>query len=151
MSNESVHVAIAILHQDNHFLMQLRDNNPAIIYPGVWAFFGGHIEPGETPEVGVFRELAEEIGYRPPTLTPFRDYTEAGITRHVFHGPLTVPVSKLELNEGWDLGLLSPEDIQRGDRYSKRAGDIRPLGPIHRQILLDFLEYRSLVVSVSDG
>lgn len=151
MPDPDVHVAIAILHQENQFLMQLRDNNPAILYPGVWAFFGGHLDPGETPEAGVFRELAEEIGYRPPSLTPFRSYSDERITRHVFYGPLTVAISELDLNEGWDLGLLSPDDIQRGDRYSERAGEVRPLGSIHRRILLDFLDYCSVVVSTSDG
>lgn len=151
MTDTHVHVAIAILHQDDQFLMQLRDNNPDIMYPGVWAFFGGHLDPGETPEAGVFRELSEEIGYTPPHLTLFQEYSEAHVTRHVFYGPLTVPLSELELNEGWDLGLFSVEDIQRGDRYSEQAGEVRPLGPIHRRILLDFLDYRSVVVSLSDG
>lgn len=150
MSQEPIQVAIAILHQNNQFLMQLRDNIPTILYPGVWAFFGGHLDPGEHPNDAVVRELAEEIGYRPPTIAPFRAYADGQIIRHVFHGPLTVPIHDLELNEGWDLGLLSVADIQRGDRYSERAGDIRPLGAIHRQILLDFLEQRSPIASVSD-
>ena len=56
-----VEVAIAILFKDGQFLLQLRDNIPTIIYPGHWAFFGGHVEPGETAEAGVWRELKEEI------------------------------------------------------------------------------------------
>ncbi|MBF2079081.1 MAG: NUDIX domain-containing protein [Synechococcales cyanobacterium T60_A2020_003] len=150
MSQEPIQVAIAILHQDNQFLMQLRDNIPTILYPGVWAFFGGHLDPGERPGEGVIRELTEEIGYRPPTMGLFRVYKDAQIIRHVFHGPLTVPIYALELNEGWDLGLLSVADIHRGDRYSERAGDIRPLGAIHRQILLDFLDQHSPIARVSD-
>ena len=50
------HVAIAILYRENKFLMQLRDNIPTIPYPGYWAFFGGHIESGETPEVDMRSE-----------------------------------------------------------------------------------------------
>lgn len=43
---QPISVAIAIIHQDGKYLMQLRDDLPTIAYPGVWGFFGGHIEPG---------------------------------------------------------------------------------------------------------
>jgi 8-oxo-dGTP diphosphatase len=148
MIQERIQVAIAILHQDNQFLMQLRDNNPAILYPGVWGFFGGHLEPGETPEIAVRRELQEEIGYAPTAIAPFRAYSDDRVTRYVFHGALTVSVRALDLREGWDLGLVSVADIQRGDCYSAKAGEVRPLGSVHRQILLDFLAYESLAVGV---
>ena len=64
--SKKVSVAIAILHQDNKFLMQLRDDIPTIWYPGYWGFFGGHIELGETPEIAVGREVMEEINYEMP-------------------------------------------------------------------------------------
>ncbi|NMG61182.1 NUDIX hydrolase, partial [Geitlerinema sp. P-1104] len=38
-------VAIAILHQNGRYLMQLRDDIPTIVYPGQWTFFGGTVEP----------------------------------------------------------------------------------------------------------
>jgi hypothetical protein len=43
------------------------------------------------------------------------------------------------LGEGWDFALLPTAAIARGRYYSARAGQTRPLGTIHRQILLDFL------------
>ncbi|GAB4461662.1 MAG: NUDIX hydrolase [Elainellaceae cyanobacterium] len=135
-----VHVAIAILHQDSQFLLQLRDDIPGIYYPGCWGFFGGHVEPDEAPAAAVRRELLEEIGYAPPVLEPFARYETEEVVRHVFHGRLEVSVEALQLNEGWDLGLLSLEDIRRGDRYSERAGQVRPLGQPHRQILLEFVD-----------
>ncbi|HEY9639014.1 MAG TPA: NUDIX domain-containing protein, partial [Coleofasciculaceae cyanobacterium] len=54
--NPRAAVAIAILYQNNRFLMQLRDENPEIAYPGCWAFFGGHIEPEEPPDIAIRRE-----------------------------------------------------------------------------------------------
>jgi len=140
MNNHLKHVAIAILYQDDKFLMQLRDNIPTIIFPGYWAFFGGHIEPGETPEVAVQREVLEEIGYiLPPTFSKFGDYTDEKIFRHVFSAPLTVDLNKLVLNEGWDMGLLGIEDIKKGEFYSDAAGEVRSLTPVHKKILLDFI------------
>ena len=63
MTKNQVEVAIAILYRDGKFLLQLRDDIPGIAYPGCWALFGGHIEPGEIPEIALKRELQEEIGY----------------------------------------------------------------------------------------
>jgi 8-oxo-dGTP diphosphatase len=136
-------VAIAILYQDDKFLMQLRDNIPTILYPGYWALFGGHIEPGETPEIAVQREILEEIGYTlPPSFAFFGIYPDEHAIRHVFHAPLAVEFSQLVLNEGWDMGLLNLSEIEQGNFYSPIANETRPLGPIHQGILLDFIKSR---------
>ena len=140
MNTKPAEVAIAILYRQDQFLMQLRDNIPTIIYPGYWAFFGGHLDPGETPEEAVKRELLEEIGYTPPFISPFRCYSDSEVIRHVFHAPLTVELNQLVLTEGWDMGLLTPEHIKTGSCYSEKAGQERPLGRPHQKILLDFLE-----------
>ncbi|MDF5737256.1 MULTISPECIES: NUDIX hydrolase [unclassified Nostoc] len=140
MNNQPVHVAIAILYQKNKFLMQLRDNIPGILYPGYWALFGGHIEPDETPEVAVKREILEEIGYTLPPFVEFGYYSNERVVRHVFHAPLLMELNQLVLNEGWDMGLLTPEDIRQGNCYSQKAGEVRPLGSVHRRIMLDFME-----------
>jgi 8-oxo-dGTP diphosphatase len=139
--------AVAILYCDNQFLLQLRDDLPQIRYPGHWAFFGGHVEAGESPEVAVQRELQEEIGYTPPQVHYFRsdlpalaESADRRIIRHVFYAPLLIELEKLELNEGQDLGLSTIEEVQQGYRYSARLEENRPLAKPHRQILLDFLQ-----------
>lgn len=134
-----ISVAIAIIYQDGKYLMQLRDNIPTIVFPGVWGFFGGHIEPEEKPEPALRRELIEEIGYKAAALTKFRTVRARNYIRHIYSCPLTVPVSKLNLQEGWDLKLLTTTEIQQGFAYSQRAIANMPLGDIHRQILLDFI------------
>ncbi|MBD1876165.1 NUDIX domain-containing protein [Nodosilinea sp. FACHB-131] len=137
-------VAIAILYQGDRFLLQLRDDIPTIAWPGHWAFFGGHLEPGEDPDTAVYRELEEEIGYIAPQLSLFERVEDETVVRHVYHGPLVVPVEQLVLTEGLDLGLWSVGDIHQGQRFSSRARGERPLGPPHRQILLSFLEHRRI-------
>ncbi|WP_017317437.1 NUDIX hydrolase [Mastigocladopsis repens] len=136
----ATHVAIAILYQKDKFLMQLRDNKPNIVYPGCWGLFGGHIEPGETSEVAVQREILEEIDYIPPTFSKFGCYRDERAVRHVFHAPLTVELNQLVLNEGWDMGLVTPEDIRQGSCYSSMSGDMRPFGSVPQRILLDFID-----------
>ena len=132
-------VAMAIIYQDNQYLMQLRDDIPSIVYPGVWAFFGGHLELGESPEAGLRRELVEEINYRVKQLTEFRSYQVGNYVRHLFSCPLTVPIEELKLQEGWDLKLLTKAEIERGKAYSSQARAIKPVGDLHRQIMFDFM------------
>ncbi|WP_017306299.1 NUDIX hydrolase [Spirulina subsalsa] len=140
MNSSLIPVAVALLYQPGRFLMQLRDDLPTILYPGYWAFFGGHLEPGETPAEGLKRELWEEIRY---TLThdpyKFGCYSDQRVIRHVFALPLTVSLTDLQLCEGQDWGLLSLADIERGACFSSKANSVRPISPLHRQILLDFI------------
>ncbi|HLP87058.1 MAG TPA: NUDIX hydrolase [Nostocaceae cyanobacterium] len=139
MNDHRPQVAIAILTQNDTFLMQLRDNIPNIAAAGCWGLFGGHLEEGETPEIALQREVLEEIGYNLPSFTKFGIYPDQRIIRHVFHAPLIVDIKELVLYEGWDMGLLTSEDIRRGECYSPIAGEVRPLGTPHKQIMLDFI------------
>lgn len=140
MNNQLAYVAVAILYRENKFLMQLRDNIPNIIAPGCWALFGGHLEPGETPEIAVRREVMEEISYPLTNFKKFGIYSDEKVVRYVFQAPLLVPVSQLVLSEGWDLDLLTAEDIDKGEYYSEQAGEVRPLATLPRKIMLDFIK-----------
>lgn len=139
MNGQLVNVAVAILYRENKFLMQLRDNIPNIIAPGCWALFGGHIEPGETPEIAVQREVLEEIGYELTAFSQFGIYSDQKAVRYVFQAPLLVPLDQLVLSEGWDLDLLTAEDIQQGEYFSQKAGEVRPLATLPQKIMLDFI------------
>ena len=141
INNLPVEVAIAILPRDGKFLMQLRDNIPTILYPGLWGLFGGHIEAGETPEIAVKREVLEEIGYQITNPQKFGCYSDARVTRHVFYAPLTVEIDRLVLSEGWDLGLITPDQITAGFAYSPIAKEERPIGIMHQQIMTEFMEW----------
>ena len=135
----SISVVMAIIHREGKYLMQLRDDIPTIVYPGVWAFFGGHIEPGEEPEPALRRELREEIDYSVKELTYFCCNRVGKYIRHIYSCPLNVSVTELDLQEGWDLKLLTIAEIEQGFAYSAKAGTNKPLGDIHRKIMLDFM------------
>ena len=141
MTNQ-VHVAIAILYQNNQFLLQLRDNIPNIVYPGHWGLFGGHLEAGESPEIAVKRELLEEIGYMPSKLVKFDCYPDATAIRHVYYAPLAVELNTLVLHEGWDMDFLTIDQIKQGSRYSKKAEGAYPIVPIVQRILVDFKQLK---------
>lgn len=137
--DELLCVATAIIYQDGKYLMQLRDDLPHIAHPGVWGFFGGHLEPGENPQTALKRELIEEIDYWVSQVNLFQCDRFGKYLRYVYSCPLTVSLSKLELKEGWDLKLLSLSEIKQGYAYSAKAIANKPLGKIHRQILLNFI------------
>lgn len=138
MNKTPTSVAMAVLYQDRHFLMQLRDDIEGILYPGKWGLFGGHLEPGETPEVGLIREVKEEINHTLQEATLFKCYADSNASRYIFFAPLKVDLTALELHEGWDLDLVPLSSIRLGRHYSQKAGEERDLGGIHRRILLDF-------------
>lgn len=54
---------LLIENSEGKVLLQLRDDNPDIPYPGCWGTFGGQIEGDETPEEGIRREIWEELEY----------------------------------------------------------------------------------------
>jgi 8-oxo-dGTP diphosphatase len=53
-------VAVALIDPAGRVLLQQRAPGKAM--GGLWEFPGGKVEPGETPEAALVRELAEELG-----------------------------------------------------------------------------------------
>ena len=53
-------VAAALVDADRRVLLQQRA--PGRSMAGLWEFPGGKVEPGETPEAALIRELHEELG-----------------------------------------------------------------------------------------
>lgn len=52
--------AIALYDADGRVLLTQRPEGKAMA--GMWEFPGGKIEPNETPEAAIFREIREELG-----------------------------------------------------------------------------------------
>ena len=52
--------AVALIDVDGRVLLAQRPQGKSMA--GLWEFPGGKIEPGETPEVALIRELQEELG-----------------------------------------------------------------------------------------
>jgi 8-oxo-dGTP diphosphatase len=59
-SNFLMVTAAAMIDADGRVLVQQRP--PGTAMAGLWEFPGGKIEPGETPEAALVRELDEELG-----------------------------------------------------------------------------------------
>ena len=56
-----VHIAVGVLSNDRGDIL-ICQRPPGKIYPGEWEFPGGKVEPGESVEAALKRELHEELG-----------------------------------------------------------------------------------------
>ena len=76
-------VAAVLIRRDGRVLVQRRPAGKSLA--GLWEFPGGKVEPGETPEQALARELAEELGVAvdPRTFEPISFVSEAQGGRHL--------------------------------------------------------------------
>ncbi len=75
-------VACALVDVDGRVLIGQRRQSGD--FPGMWEFPGGKVEPGETPEAAIIREMDEELGVQInlPCLAPL---TFASFSYENFH------------------------------------------------------------------
>jgi 8-oxo-dGTP diphosphatase len=125
--------AVALIDADGRVLLAQRPEGKAMA--GLWEFPGGKVEPGETPEVALIRELEEELGINTwaSCLAPL---TFASYTYDDFH--LLMPLfacrkwqGTATSREGQALKWVRPSELRN---YPMPPADI-PLIPILRDWL----------------
>jgi 8-oxo-dGTP pyrophosphatase MutT (NUDIX family) len=111
--------AALLVTPDGRYLMQHRDDLAHILLPGHWACFGGMIEPGETAEAALRRELAEELEFTARDMAAFTEMTvllPLEPPRRDWIGFFVVPtlesdLDRMVLREGQGKALFTPEAL----------------------------------------
>ena len=82
---KTIKVEASIIHQNGKILATQRGYGD---FKGLWEFPGGRIEPGETPEEALCREIQEELGVtisvESHICTIDYDYTNFHLTMHCY-------------------------------------------------------------------
>ena len=126
-------VAVALIDAEGRVLLAQRPEGKSLA--GLWEFPGGKVEPGETPEAALIRELHEELGIDTwqSCLAPL---TFASHSYDDFH--LLMPLFACRrwqgipaAQEGQNLAWVRPQNLRD---YPMPAADL-PLIPILRDWL----------------
>lgn len=95
--------SIIFVNKNEQVLLFLRDDTPLIPFPGMWDIPGGHLEPDESPEQCIIREIREEMeielkGFRIFSVTEFIDRIE-----YTFWKRADLDIESIRLHEGQSL------------------------------------------------
>jgi 8-oxo-dGTP pyrophosphatase MutT (NUDIX family) len=108
-----VGACLLIKNREGKILLQMRDNNPGVVSPLTWDFFGGACEGNETPAQGAAREMREELGIE---ATP-EDFQEVGslithgIDEHLLAFGRPLEWGDFKIYEGAGAGFFNHKDI----------------------------------------
>lgn len=123
---------IILRDQDDRILLQLRDINERTIGPGLWSFFGGHVEGDEDIKTASLREFVEETSLTldPATLRPVaRAQSYRGTQLYAYTAKRVTDPVEIRLGEGAGFAFLTPDQIR-----------MLPLLPAAGAILHHFLD-----------
>lgn len=112
-------VAGLIVLDDGRYLCQLRSQKSGIFYPDHWGLFGGAVEPEESAEAGLKRELQEELAITIRNAEYFTEFTFDFSFRglgHVWRRYYLVMLDsnelhRLQLGEGRQLRVFTAREL----------------------------------------
>ena len=105
-------VSAILINSRGQLLLQQRDDNPAIRYPGHWCLFGGTVEDGESVEAALVREVKEEIDFDIQNFGLFREFEQNNKSEFAYVGELSAELNELTLTEGQAMNVFYPSQLR---------------------------------------
>lgn len=116
MDGERIQAVGAVVHDEHgRLLLVLRKREPAA---GLWSIPGGKVEPGESREAAVRREVLEETGLRVEVVAPVgvveRPTGDGGVFEiHDYTArPLSEPTSVVAADDAEQVGWFTPAEVR---------------------------------------
>jgi len=112
---------LLIVTDDGDLLMHLRDDIEGVVHRGCWAGFGGAVDPGESFEDALRREILEETGVSLRRATFLADVVDEvseggrGDLVRMFVSRGEIRAADIHLTEGAGIGVFSLEELKSMD------------------------------------
>jgi 8-oxo-dGTP diphosphatase len=104
--------SIIFINDEEQVLLFLRDDIPEIPFPNMWDVPGGHLEPGETPERCIVREMREEMDLQLDDFELFSIQEFDDRIEYTFWKKKNLDITRITLHEGQRLAWFSKEDVE---------------------------------------
>jgi len=128
--------------------MQLRDFKEEIESPGQWGFFAGKIEEEESAEQTIWREIKEELCWQPKSFDFLGNLNFGNRRMHIFYCDLFDDINTLSLQEGEEIGIFLPKEINENKLYSNKMNSYFPISEISHRVFDKF--YKDLLKEKSN-
>ena len=121
--------ACALVDADGRVLLAQRPEGKSLA--GLWEFPGGKVEPGETPEETLIRELHEELGIETkvaclaPLTFASHTYEDFHLLMPLYRLPALLGHARAEGGAGAEMGAAEA-DARLSDAAGRRAADPVP-------------------------
>ena len=116
-------VVMAFIYHKDQILLQLRDENKKIVYPGQWGLISGSLNFDENPYDAIRREIKEEISITNIKNIVFIDTSLSKKNGNLFHYVFKIYLKsprKIKLNEGIEYSFFSKTEYLRGFKFSRK-------------------------------
>jgi 8-oxo-dGTP diphosphatase len=105
--------SIVFINDDHQVLLFLRDNIPTIPFPNMWDVPGGHVEPDETPEACIVREMQEEMELELENFSFFSIMEFPDRIEYTFWKKSNLDIERITLHEGQRLKWFNQDEVEK--------------------------------------
>jgi len=105
--------SIIFINDQDQVLLFLRDDIPEIPFPNMWDVPGGHLEPGETPERCIVREIWEEMDLQLEDFKLFSIEEFDDRIEYTYWKKKNLNIDSITLHEGQRLAWFSKEEVEK--------------------------------------